>query len=126
MIIPFFKPIKANHRLQLLINYYYFYIILVKALVELVTQLFVTCSKLDMEFWTLSNVKKTIRSLHHNVIVWPDKHEQKELVMRILHEYANIIGSIVWVFVDGTMFTLTYKPQSDDAPDNNGWKFQYS
>jgi DDE superfamily endonuclease len=66
---------------------------------------------------------KAIRWLRDNVIKWPDNAERHEISKRILHKYTwiNCVG-----VVDGTLFPLTYAPQSDDAPDYHGRKFLYS
>jgi hypothetical protein len=63
---------------------------------------------------------KAIRLLRDKVIKWPDIAEHQEISKRILHKYTwiNCVG-----VVDGTLFPLTYAPQSDDAPDFHGRKF---
>jgi DDE superfamily endonuclease len=66
---------------------------------------------------------KAIRCLRDSVISWPDAKERKDIAKRMLHQYDWI--NCVRV-VDGTLFPLTYEPRSEDAPDYNGRKFQYS
>jgi DDE superfamily endonuclease len=64
-----------------------------------------------------------IQSLQDEAIQWPNVAECKQIAKRILHKYSfiNCVG-----VVDGTLFSLTYAPQSNDAPDYHGRKFCYS
>jgi hypothetical protein len=68
-------------------------------------------------------VVKAIRSLRGGIIFWPDEAERKAIATRIRIKFE-------WYFciavADGTLFPLTYEPQSDDAPDYHGRKFAYS
>ena len=56
-------------------------------------------------------------------IKWPDNEERKKIAARIWAKYKwpNCIA-----IADGTLFPLTYAPQSVDAPDYNGRKHPYS
>jgi hypothetical protein len=64
-----------------------------------------------------------IRSLRQHAITWPDEVERRIIARRIRKEYdwPNTVG-----IADGTLFPLTYEPQSEDAPDYSGRKFKYS
>jgi DDE superfamily endonuclease len=67
---------------------------------------------------------KAICSLRDKAIQWPNTNaDPKQIAKRILHKHNWI--SCIGV-VDGMLFPLTYKPQSDDAPDYIGRKFLYS
>jgi hypothetical protein len=68
-------------------------------------------------------VTKAIRSLHDKAVYWPDEDERAHIVRRIgsRYEWYNCIA-----IADGTLFPLTYEPQSEDAPDYHGRKFAYS
>jgi hypothetical protein len=57
---------------------------------------------------------KAIRSLKGIAIIWPNEEEQKEISKRIFTNY-NILNCIA--IADGTLFPLSYEPQSEDAPD---------
>jgi hypothetical protein len=64
-----------------------------------------------------------IRCLRQHAIQWPDVVERKVISRRIFDDYhwPNTVG-----IADGTLFPLTYEPQSEDAPDYSGRKFKYS
>jgi hypothetical protein len=64
-----------------------------------------------------------ICSLRQHAITWPDELERRLISRRIRDEYhwPNTVG-----IADGTLFPLTYEPQSEDAPDYSGRKFKYS
>lgn len=64
-----------------------------------------------------------ISSLRDEAIKWPDHEERKEIALRIFHKYQWINCIAI---ADGTLLPLTYEPQSEDAPDYHGRKFQYS
>ena len=54
---------------------------------------------------------------------WPDEEERVVISHRIKAK-CNIPNCIA--VADGTLFPLTFEPQSIDAPDCHGRKFQYS
>jgi hypothetical protein len=64
-----------------------------------------------------------ICSLRDQAIQWPDEAERTIIARRILKEF-NWPNTIA--IADGTLFPLTYEPQSEDAPDYSGRKFKYS
>jgi hypothetical protein len=68
-------------------------------------------------------VVKAIRSLRDEVVFWPSDAECKAISNRIKakFDWFNCIA-----VADGTLFPLTYEPQSEDAPDYHGRKFAYS
>ena len=66
---------------------------------------------------------KAIRSLGPDAISWPDETEREEIAKRIMAEYGWLQCIAV---ANGTLFPLTYAPQSKDAPDYHGWKHMYS
>lgn len=55
-----------------------------------------------------------IRSLREKAISWPDKEERLQIAKNffVKYDFMNCIG-----VADGTLFPLTYAPESDDAPD---------
>ena len=66
---------------------------------------------------------KAIRSLRPDAISWPDETEREEIAKRVMAEYGWLQCIAV---ADGTLFPLTYAPQSKDAPDYHGRKHMYS
>ena len=66
---------------------------------------------------------KAIRSLANDAIHWPNDAERKEIALRMYAKFdiVNCVG-----VADGTLFPLTFAPQSMDAPDYHGRKFQWS
>lgn len=64
-----------------------------------------------------NRVITAILDLKHQVIQWPDVHERKKISRRIFEKYGwpNCVG-----FIDGTLFPLSFPPQSVDAPDYSG------
>jgi hypothetical protein len=71
----------------------------------------------------IERVSKAIRSLRNQVITWPNRQERVQIARRFRNKYdfINLIA-----IADGTLFPLTYQPESDDAPDYHGRKFAYS
>jgi len=57
------------------------------------------------------------------VIRWPDRSERVRIARRFRDKFDFINCTAV---ADGTLFPLTYEPQSDDAPDYHGRKHLYS
>ena len=66
---------------------------------------------------------KVIPSLGPDEISWPDETEREEIAKHIMAKYGWLQCIAV---ADGTLFPLTYAPQSKDAPDYHGWKHMYS
>lgn len=66
---------------------------------------------------------KAIRRLKSKVVTWPDDDECKIIAERIFKEYdfPNCVG-----IIDGTLFPLAFEPETEDAPDYKGRKYQYS
>jgi hypothetical protein len=64
-----------------------------------------------------------IMSMRNDVIKWPDVTERIEIATRMEQVY-KWPGCIA--IADGTLFPLTYEPQSEDAPDYSGRKHRYS
>ena len=64
-----------------------------------------------------------LRKLRDDFIQWPDEEERKEIADRIqvLSDLPNCVG-----IVDGTLFPLAMRPQTDDAPDYKGRKHLYT
>ena len=79
---------------------------------------------------TLSELYKSrcvaaIRRMKDEYIHWPDDNEKKEIAKQIsLSTNRDWINCIA--VADGTLFPLTYAPQSSDAPDYHGQKHLYS
>lgn len=71
----------------------------------------------------IDRVCKAIHSLRERVISWPNRQEQLQIARRFRDKYdfINVIA-----VADGTLFPLTYAPESKDAPDYHGRKHQYS
>jgi hypothetical protein len=89
---------------------------------------FETCRQMfGVSKGTCNNYRKrvaaAIRSLRDEFITWPDKKERKKIARRVMEKF-DFINCIA--LADGTLFPLTYEPQSRDAPDYHGRKFQYS
>ena len=63
-----------------------------------------------------------IHSLQDYLIFWPNQTEWKDIAscMFVKYDWVNCIG-----IANGTLFPLTYEPQSEDAPDYHGCKFAY-
>jgi hypothetical protein len=57
-------------------------------------------------------------------ISWPDRAERRIAITNQFREQYDFINCIA--VADGTLFPLTYEPESDDAPDYHGQKYQYS
>jgi hypothetical protein len=68
-------------------------------------------------------VVAALRSLSERVVRWPDDRERKTIAKRFMKQY-DFINCIA--VADGTLFPLTYEPESTDAPDYHGRKHQYS
>jgi hypothetical protein len=68
-------------------------------------------------------VCKAIRSLRSRYIYWPDVNERIQIAKRF---YANYDFINCIAVADGTLFPLASEPESDDAPDYHGRKYQYS
>jgi len=68
-------------------------------------------------------VVAALRSLGDRVITWPDERERRKIARRFMTNY-DFINCIA--IADGTLFPLTYEPQTSDAPDYHGRKHQYS
>ena len=66
---------------------------------------------------------KAIRSLRDEAIQWPDETERLLISARIWQRYQWLNCVAV---ADGTLFPLMVEPQSIDAPNYHGRKFQYS
>jgi len=66
---------------------------------------------------------EAIRSLRDRFVYWPDDAERLEIAKRFytIYTFLNCIA-----VGDGTLFPLICEPESDDAPDYHGRKFQYS
>ena len=64
-----------------------------------------------------------IRSLSHLAYTWPDDEERKKIasVFEKKHGWPNCVG-----VMDGTLFPLATKPQTEDFPDYKGRKHTYS
>jgi hypothetical protein len=89
---------------------------------------FETCRQMfGVSKGTCNNYRKrvaaAIRSLRDEFITWPDRKERKKIARRVMEKF-DFINCIA--LADGTLFPLTYEPQSRDAPDYHGQKFQYS
>ena len=71
----------------------------------------------------IERVCTAIRSLRERVIYWPNRQERIQIARRFRDKYdfVNVIA-----VADGTLFPLTYAPESSDAPDYHGRKYQYS
>ena len=72
-----------------------------------------TCNSYRMRVVT------ALRSLRDRVITWPDRRERIRIAKRFRDKY-DFINCIA--VANGTLFPLTYEPQSDDAPDYHGRK----
>jgi hypothetical protein len=61
--------------------------------------------------------------LRAKTITWPDEVEQMKISSRILKEFGcpHCVG-----IIDGTLFPLAFRPQTDDAPDYSGRKYGHS
>lgn len=68
-------------------------------------------------------VVAALRSLKDMTVSWPDRVERMAIANRFREQY-DFINCIA--VADGTLFPLTYEPESDDAPDYHGRKHQYS
>lgn len=68
-------------------------------------------------------VVKAIHSLRNEVIIWPNGNERKAIARRFFTKYQWINCIAV---ADGTLFPLTYEPETEDAADYKGRKFLYS
>ena len=66
---------------------------------------------------------KAIQSLGPDAISWPDETEREEIAKHVMAEYGWLQCIAV---ANGTLFPLTYAPQSKDTPDYPGWKHMYS
>lgn len=71
----------------------------------------------------IDRVTTAIRSFRDRVITWPNRQERVQIARRFREKYdfINVIA-----VADGTLFPLTYAPESDDSPDYHGRKHQYS
>ena len=84
-------------------------------------------SEIYLELGTAETFKyhsiNTIHSLQDQAICLPDQNNRKEIAtcMFAKYDWVNCIG-----IANGTLFQLTYKPQSEHAPDYHGHKFVYS
>jgi len=64
-----------------------------------------------------------VHNLRSRAYTWPDEDERKIIAARIFKDFnwPNCVG-----IMDGTLFPLGSEPQTDDAPDYKGRKYQYS
>lgn len=77
---------------------------------------------------TFENFKKRcvdaiLDCLGNQYLNWPIEGERKEISKRFRQEFGwpNCVG-----VVDGTLLPLAFTPETDDAPDYHGRKYQYS
>lgn len=70
-----------------------------------------------------SRVVEALLSLRDEFISWPDADERLGIA-KAFHEMADFPRCVG--IVDGTLFPLAFAPQTKDAPDYSGRKFQYS
>ena len=68
-------------------------------------------------------VVEALLSLQDKVITWPDAKERTEIAARFnaFFKFPNLVG-----IMDGTLFPLAFRPQTNDAPDYSGRKHPYS
>lgn len=64
-----------------------------------------------------------IRSLRDQFYFWPDAEERRQIGKEcaVIGDFPHCVG-----IADGTLFPLAFEPETEDAPDYNGRKFQYS
>ena len=68
-------------------------------------------------------VVEALLSLQEATITWPDAAERKAIAERFDNHFGwpHCVG-----IIDGTLFPLAFRPQSDDAADYSGRKHAYS
>jgi len=68
-------------------------------------------------------IVEALCSFRDEYIRWPDEEEREVIAKRMLCGYG---WPHVVAIADGTLFPLASEPQTEDAPDYSGCKYQYS